>query len=87
MFSLLFAFILYTASIGSLSKYKAFLFSSVGSDSGLANSGTAILAGQGVDAQTEAAIQQSVANAKNNSGLLSGVQAGMETAGMVAAFL
>lgn len=87
MFSLLLAFILYTASIGSLSKYKAFLFSSVPSELGASNSATAIPQGQGVDAQTEAAIQKSVANAQNNNSALGGLQTGLEVAGTVAMFL
>lgn len=88
MFSLLLAFILYTASIGSLVKYKEFLFGSVGAGNATGPFGsTSIPQGVGVDAQTEAAIQQSVKNAQNSSGLLGGLQTGMEVAGTVAMFL
>jgi hypothetical protein len=86
MFALLLAFILYTASIGSLVKYKAFLFGPINSSS---SSGTTMTSatGQGVDAQTEASIQQSVKQAASSGGILGDLQTVGETAGLVAAFV
>lgn len=89
MFSLLLAFILYTASIGSLVKYKEFLFGSVsGTDNATGPFGsTAIPQGQGVDAKTQAAIDQQVKNHSASGGGMSDLQTGLEIAGTVAMFL
>jgi hypothetical protein len=89
MFALLLAFILYTASIGSLSKYKAFLFGPLNSSSPSASASTTSgVQGEGVSPQTEAAIQQQVNQAANGgSGLNSDLQMAGEAASIAAMFL
>jgi hypothetical protein len=81
MFALLLAFILYTASIGSLSKYKAFLFGPLNSSSS-ASSG--IPQGQGTTAQENAVTQQETQNASN--GVASDLKDVAEIAGVAGAF-